>query len=307
MAGQSVQREVWRLVRAQHGVVARRQLLEAGVTRSAIDHRLKNGRLHVVHRGVYAVGRPELTQKGRWMAAVLACGPGAVLSHLSAAVLWGIRKREGIQIEVTVPAGKNPRVPGVRVYRRLSVKTTTCNGIPVTTPTQTIVDLAPRFSIDALINEADKLDLVHPYELRKQLDHMPRQPGLAAVKDRLDRQTFNFTRSELERMFLPIARRAGLPEPQTCVEVNGFEVDFYFEELGLVVETDGGSFHRTPAQQTRDRLRDQTHAAAGLTPLRFTHAQIAYEPEHVERTLRAIASVLVETRARLLSQPPLGG
>jgi very-short-patch-repair endonuclease len=109
------------------------------------------------------------------------------------------------------------------------------------------------------------------------------------LRTTLDRRTFTFTDTWLERRFLPIARAAGLPRPQTQVYVNGFKVDFYWPELGLVVETDGLRYHRTPAQQARDRVRDQAHAAAGLTPLRFTRAQINYEPAHVEVTLAAVA------------------
>ena len=100
------------------------------------------------------------------------------------------------------------------------------------------------------------------------------------------------TRSELEHLFLPIARRAGLPRPLTGEWVNGFEVDFYWPELKLVVETDGLRYHCTPAQQTRDRLRDQRHLAAELTPLRFTHAQVCFEPAHVEATLAQVGSRL---------------
>lgn len=97
------------------------------------------------------------------------------------------------------------------------------------------------------------------------------------------------TESELERLFLPIARRAGLSPPEASAIVNGFKVDFFWSELGLVVETDGLRYHRTPAQQARDRLRDQAHIAAGLTPLRFTHAQVRFEPKHVQGTLAKVA------------------
>lgn len=115
---------------------------------------------------------------------------------------------------------------------------------------------------------------------------------MAIVRDTLDRRTFTLTDSELERLFLPIALRAGLPLPLTQQRVNGFRVDFHWPELGLVVETDGLRYHRTPAQQAKDRLRDQAHAAAGLTPLRFTRAQVRFEPDHVGRTLAAVAERL---------------
>src|SRR5207247_7427835 len=121
--------------------------------------------------------------------------------------------------------------------------------------------------------------------------------GVGPLRRLLDHRTHVLTGSELERSCLPIARRAGLSLPQTRRRINGFVVDFYWPELGLVVETDGLRYHRTPAQQARDRFRDQAHAAAGLTPLRFTHAQIRWEPRHVERTLASVAS-------RLQRRPP---
>lgn len=110
----------------------------------------------------------------------------------------------------------------------------------------------------------------------------------------LDRHTFVLTDSELERRFLPLVRRVGLPLPHTGRYVNGWKVDFFWPDLGLVVETDGLTYHRTPAEQARDRLRDQTHSAAGLTPLRFTHWQVALEAQHVKATLGAVAARLAE-------------
>jgi very-short-patch-repair endonuclease len=107
------------------------------------------------------------------------------------------------------------------------------------------------------------------------------------LREILDRVEFVLTDSALERRFLPLARSAGLPKPSTQQWVNGFRVDFYWPDLGLVVETDGLRYHRTASQQTKDRVRDQAHIAAGLTPLRFTHWQVRYDPQHVERTLRA--------------------
>jgi very-short-patch-repair endonuclease len=121
-----------------------------------------------------------------------------------------------------------------------------------------------------------------------------RRPGVKRLSTMLDRRTFRMTRSELERAFLPIVRRVGLPVPVTKVYVNGFEVDFYWPELGLVVETDGLTYHRTPQEQARDRLRDQAHAAAGLQCLRFTHDQIAHDPGHVERIMFLVARRLVD-------------
>jgi len=164
---------------------------------------------------------------------------------------------------------------------------------------RTLIDLATRLTereLEAAVNEADKLDLVDPDSLRSALEPRAGQRGVAALRRLLDRHTFALTDSELERLLLPIARRAGLPEPLTKHRLNGFRVDFYWPELGLVVETDGLRHHRTPAEQARDRRRDQAHAAAGLTPLRFTHAQLRWEAERVERTLDSVA--------RRLRRPP---
>src|SRR4051795_3035415 len=228
------------LVARQHGVVARRQLLERGLNDDGINHRVAKKRLHPIFAGVYAVGRPELSRYGMWMAAVLASGPFAVLSHDSAAALWGIW-RYVRELFVSVPANSNPRNPGIRVHRRAHIDATTHHGIPVTTPTATLIDLAanhPRNEVEAALNEADLRGLIKLEALRAELDTTARRPGLAKLKITIDRLTFTFTRSQLERCFLPIARRACLPRPLTRVYVNGYEVDFFFPDYGLVIETD---------------------------------------------------------------------
>ena len=165
---QKMARQCWALARAQHGVVTHEQLFTLGYSADAIKHRVAKGRLHPVGRGVYAVGRPELTRHGRWMAAVLSCGPGAVLSHESAAALWGIRADRGARIEVSVPAHVARRRPGLVVHRRAELhagELTQHKGIPVTSPALTLLDLAGRVGrdpLEAAINEADKFDLIDP-------------------------------------------------------------------------------------------------------------------------------------------------
>jgi very-short-patch-repair endonuclease len=267
-----------------------------GLTRHAIRHRVATGRLHVVWREVYAVGRPALTAHGRWMAAVLTCGPGAVLSHAGAAALWGLAPEGPGPIPISVPMRRCPgQRRGIVLHRRSALArddVTRHEGIPVTTPTATLIDIATTVTpgqLERAVNEADKLDLVDPETLRASLDDAVRRPGTAALRRSLDRATYTRTDSALERRFLKLARAAGLPKPATQAQVNGFQVDFHWHALGLVVETDGLRYHRTPAQQARDRLRDQIHAAAGLTTLRFTHAQVAHEPERVMATLAKVA------------------
>jgi very-short-patch-repair endonuclease len=230
------------------------------------------------------------------MAAVLACGDGAVLSHSSAAALWRIGFEQRSVIELSLPSLSHREIPELRIHRRPSLgarDVTTEYGIPVTTPVQTIIDMSLRLDrpgVERMINEADKYNLTHPPQLRKALDARIGEPGVATLRHILDRRTFRLTKEELERRFLPLTAKAGLHAPLTGQIVNEFEVDFYWPDLGLVVETDGLRYHRTPAEQARDRLRDQAHTAAGLAQLRFTHEQVRYEPEYVVRILAQTAS-----------------
>jgi hypothetical protein len=281
-------RAVWTLARNQHGVVSRRQLLDHGMSSKAIERRSARGRLHAIHRGVYAVGRPELTARGWWMAAVLACGSAAVLSHESAAQLWGIRrlggpspnearKRSPSLIDVSVPGSTSRRRQGIRAHRRDELPSrdrTRRDRIPVTTPARTLIDLAARLEegpLEAAVNEADSHGLIDPEMLRASVDEHSGVCGISRLRRLLDRRTFVLTDSELERRFLPVVRAAGLPTPLTQQHLNGFRVDFYWPELRLVV------------------------TEAGLTPLRFTHAQITFEASRVGEVLRSVAQ-----RQRLL-------
>jgi very-short-patch-repair endonuclease len=231
------------------------------------------------------------------MAAVLACGGQgrAAISHATAAALLEIAPDRGGEIEVTRPSLDSARVPGVTVHRRPALRPGwwgLYEGIPVTSPVQTVIDLAPRlelWEVERAVNEADRLGLVRTDDLRVALDDHAGEEGVGRLREILDRRTFTYTRSELERVFVPLARGAGLPKPRTSIRLNGHEVDFYFPDHKLVVETDGLTYHRTPAQQAKDRVRDQDHTAAGLVPLRFTHAQIHYEPARVRRILAATA------------------
>jgi very-short-patch-repair endonuclease len=289
-------RAAWALAARDHNVVTHDELVALGFTPRAIKHRVATRRLHPQARGIYSVGSPRLTREGRWMVAVKACGDGAALSHLSAAVLWGFWKRETSRIHVSVSPGANPRRRGVKVHRRDSFEVTSKNRIPVTTPECTLIDLAasePRDDIEAMVNQADVLGLTNPEKLRRAAAKVGKRPGAKRLRRILDIATFRFTRSRLERAFIPIALRAGLPRPLTRQIVNGREVDFYWPELKLVVETDGLTYHRTPQQQAKDLKRDQTHRLSELTPLRFSHGQIRYEPAYVERVLHGVARQLL--------------
>jgi very-short-patch-repair endonuclease len=162
----------------------------------------------------------------------------------------------------------------------------------VTTPQRTLSDLAAQLEsseLEAAVNEADGLGLIDPERLRRYVEERPGVDGVPALRKVLDRRTFTLTDSELERRFLRLVHRVGLPTPLTQQRLNGFRVDFYWPELRLVVEADSLRYHRTPSQQARDSLRDQAHTEAGLVPLRFTHWQITFEGSRVGEVLRAVA------------------
>jgi hypothetical protein len=293
--------------------MTRRQLLALGFSKRAIEHRVARGRLHVVAHGVYAVGWQRLTQRRRWMAAVLACGEGAALSHRSAAALWEIGEEPDGRVDVSVTRRCELRRPGLHVRGRPSLRAediTSVDGIPVTSIAQTLVDLAtelPPREMERAVNEADKHDLIDPESLRSVLDAHAGEPGVKILRKLLDKRTFRLSDSDLEVLFRPIATGAGLPPPLTKQMVNGFEVDFFWSELGLVVETDGLRYHRTPSTQTRDAQRDRAHVLARMTSLRFTHYEIRYERERVRDELAQVvqslsaASDIDHTRAGSMS------
>jgi hypothetical protein len=291
-------REAWGLAGRQHGIVARRQLLELGFNAAEIQHRIGRGRLHVAMRGVYAVGWPRLTGKRRWMAAVLACGEGAALSHRSAAALWRIGRERPGQIDVSVRRRCELRRPGLRIRGRPSMPAgdiAVVDDIPVTSVVRTLVDLATQLgsvAVERATSEADKHGLIDPEALRAALDHYAGQPGAPTLRSLLDKRTFRLSDSDLEILFRPIASAAGLPTPLSKQLVNGWEVDFHWPDLGLVVETDGLRYHRTASAQTRDARRDRAHALAGMTPLRFTHFEVKHEPAQVRHELQRVAAML---------------
>lgn len=294
-------KRAWELAERQHGVVTRQQLLALGFGKRAIEHRVERRRLHLIAHGVYAVGWPGMTPTRRWMAAVLACGEGALLSHRSAAALWAIgSERQGV-IDISVTRRCELRRPGLHVRGRPTLPPGDIvirDGIPVTSPIRTLIDIGAELEpvgLERSVNEADKRDLVDPETLRAELDGHAGEPGVKVLRKLLDKRTFRLSDSDLEVLFRPIATEAGLPPPLTKQIVNGFEVDFLFPELGLVVETDGLRYHRTPSTQTRDARRDRAHTLAGMTPLRFTHYEIKHEPSRVRRELTRIVNRL--TRA----------
>ena len=241
------------------------------------------------------------------MAAILACGDGSVLSHRTAAAHLGILNGPTGPVHVSVPLTARRSYAGIRPHRRTlrAEDMTEHEGIPITSAATTITDLAAdmrRGPLEGVINQADILGLIAVPDLRAAVDQMPPRPGKAPLRETIDRRTFRFTRSQLERAFIPLALSAGLSRPETCVKVNGWEVDFYWPDLDFVVEADSLTYHRTAAEQHKDRLRDQAHASAGTERLRFTHSQIRYEPGYVRALLRTVARRLLRKVGRELQQ-----
>ncbi|MGC1166292.1 MAG: type IV toxin-antitoxin system AbiEi family antitoxin domain-containing protein [Solirubrobacterales bacterium] len=306
--------QAWELTDKQHGVVTHSQLRGLGLSPAAIRHRLTSGRLRRLMRGVYVVGRPGVDDRARWMAAVLVCGPDARLSHRSAAALLRIRKSWRGPVEVVVPPHLRKRLPDIHAYRLAepwtawstdgsgrdprALRFRTIANIPVTSPVVTLVDLAtclPTGQLEAAVNEADHLNLVDPEALRAATDDLVRRPGARRLRDLLDTATHALTATELEHRFLPLAIDAGLPLPKTQARRNGHRVDFYWPELGLVVETDSLRYHRTAFKQGEDVRRDNAHTSSGLTTLRFTHGQVCHEPDYVRAELRRMAARLTSS------------
>jgi very-short-patch-repair endonuclease len=291
-------RRIWSCVRRQSNAISHAQLRALGLSEDAIRHRVRTGRLHRKARGVYAVGNPNLTREGERMVAVLRCGEGAVLCSLSAAVHYGIRRWEPPHWYVTVPRHRNPRPTGFRIIRRdlPPRERGQYNDIPITSPLRTMIDCAAeldrRRPVEAMINAADARDLLSAEDLQLGLEHHEGEPGVPLLRTILDPATFVLTESEAERLFLPLAYRAGLPRPRSQRMLGEHRVDFYWPELNLVVEVDSLTYHRTHIQQQRDRERDHAHLLAERRWVRFTYHDIAHRPDYVVATLKGLLTRL---------------
>lgn len=282
------------LAEQQHGVVARRQLIAAGLGSNAVDNGLRAGRLHRLHPGVYAVGHRVVSRNGYRMAAVLACGANAVLSHRSAAALWGIATFSGA-IEVTTPRDVRSRGPIRRHCAHLSPdEATVRDGIPVTSVHRTIFDYAGLSSIDRLetaMREAEYRRLWDRVSLPVLLARHPGHRGNANLRLCLERLggTVGFTRSDLEELFLPFLDRFGLPRPHlnARLQVAGewIEVDCLWREPRLAVELDSRSAHETRSAFEADRNRDRRLQADDWRVVRITWRQLHDEPERIARDL----------------------
>jgi Transcriptional regulator, AbiEi antitoxin/Protein of unknown function (DUF559) len=300
LAGLHVEARIAEIAERQHGLITLLQLQSLGLSRSAVSKRARNGRLHRVHRGVYAVGRPRLTQHGHWMAAVLTCGPRAVLSHRSAAALHGLRPDNRPSSDVILPGQSATSRPRIDVHRSSTLdasNVTIVDGIPCTTVARTLVDLGDVVNRRAVERAVDRAELLRLFDLgavREALARAGPRRGaglLRAVLADLEQPTL--TDRELEERFLALCRTAALPSPAVNAWIAlddgiAYKADFLWRAERLIVETDSHAFHGHRAAFERDRLRDQRLTVAGFTVVRITWRQIAREPRRVARTVERL-------------------
>ncbi len=289
----TLEQRLWRLAARQHWVVGLRQLKALGFSPAAIEHLIADGRLFRLHRGVYAVGRRSVTQRGDWMAAVIAVGAGALLSHHPAAALWDLRIRQPGPIDVTLHCkNRHPR-QGIKTRRgalhpddRAKI-----DGIPVTSIARTLLDLAgvlPAHQLQRTYERAQRLELLDLNALSNLLARSNGRRGVTPLKALLayDPSAAAAAESELERMFIDLLREAELPTPQVGALVEGYLIDIYWPQAKLVVELDGYAFHSARDAFERDHHKRAALRLAGIEVLSFTFRQVDLDPAFVIDAVR---------------------
>jgi hypothetical protein len=284
------------LAAGQHGVVAARQLVGLGFTKAQIQRRVGSGRLHCLFRGVYAVGHAAVTREGRWMAAILAAGQGALLSHRDAAALWRMAEYAHGDIEVTVVGGGGRARSGIRVHRTRSLHPDDLSShcrIPATSPARTLVDLAavvaPRH-LEAAFEEGLRSGVLRPDALREQVERAEGRRGVRFLRDLLGRDPSELakTKSRLEARFLQFCDQASLPPPAVNAWVGGYEVDMSWPGTSVVVELDGWEFHHGRSAFERDRAKWADLTAKGHRVIVITHRRLTREGPMVAAMLRSL-------------------
>jgi very-short-patch-repair endonuclease len=291
--------EVGRLADEQYGVVSWRQLRTLGMEKDSVQHRIAAGRLRPLNRGVYAVGHRVIPREGRWLAAVLASGPDAVLSHWSAAALWMIRPNSRSIVDVTAPH-KSRTWDGIRRHHKAlpADEITVEEGIPVTTVPRTIFDLAatePADVVENMLREMEHLELRDRLSLRDMVERYPRRRGVRRVRtalERLEEEPVGRKSSPLEERFAPFLRRHRLPLPRfndwIILGPKRYKVDCHWPGTGQIVELDGWKSHKTRSAFREDRARDRRLRVAGYSVTHITWNQLDDEPEAVAADLRAL-------------------
>jgi very-short-patch-repair endonuclease len=284
------------LAKRQYGVVGRRQLLDFGMSTDAVRGRLRRGSLHQIHRGVYVVGVRRVSRRGRWMAAVLAAGPEAVLSHRAAGCLWGFLSSSLNRLEVTCPAGRRARHSGIECHEvnLAADEVTEIDGIPVTSVFRTLFDLAgdlrPR-QFERAWKEVKVRRLTDRVPMAVLLDRHPTKRGAAAIRRlAISTKPIPVTRNEFEERFLAVLGASDLLRPRfnAPLHLRGqfFEPDCLWEPQKLIAELDGGEVHNTDHAFQSDRRRDRILLAEGYRTIRITWEQLRDEPDQVVADLR---------------------
>lgn len=294
------------LAAGQHGVLALRQLTELGLSPRGVQHRAQRAALHRIHDGVYSlVPRKLLTRRGHWMAAVLACGPGAVLSHRTAAALHGIRDTARARIDVTVPRRSRSRRLGIDIHRSNSLTpadVTIVDNIPCTSVARTKLDLAEVVAYRSLERAFDESEVRELFDLRAiedQLARNPSRPGSTVVRRLLEEHYVGstLTQNDLEEGFYALCQRYRLPRPEVNAWVNfgdggpAIKPDFVWRPQRVLLEADGGRVHGTAQARERDPRRDQRAIVAGWRPVRTTWRQIFRRPQELGPTLVALVGM----------------
>jgi len=297
--------EIARVAAAQKGLVVREQLLAAGLARGSIAHRLAERRLHSVHPGVYLVGHEHPSPLARELAAVLYLRGHGLLSHRSAAVVWGLADAEQDPITLTIVARDVRSGRGLRIFRVAQLDhrdVRVCAGLPLTSPARTLLDFAGQaspFELEQAVAEARVQGLAGAVDLRAAIERAPRRRGVAALARLLAREAEPaLTRSEAERRLLELIRDAQLPAPEVNARICGLQVDLLWRGQRLVVEIDGHRFHGHRGAFEHDRKRDQMLVAAGYRVIRVTWRQLVDEPLAVGvRIGRALSAAAVAPAA----------
>lgn len=295
-------RELARLADRQYGVVSHRQLIRLGFSKSTIGRLGQADRLHRIHRGVYAVGRPTLSDHGRCMAAVLACGTQAVLSHASGAWLWGFLPRCPPVPSVTVPYSSRRRGIEVHSGSLLAGEWGRLERVPVTSLARTLLDLAataPQRQLEQAIDRAERLGLLNLDELDTLLARRRAERGTRRLSNALEiYRDPAFSRSRAELLFLDLIEKRSLPRPALNIFVAGHEIDAYWEAERFAVEVDGWHAHRTRAAFEKDPVRQEDLKLAGIDSIRLTARRIEREPRLVAERLER----LLDQRRRDLAE-----
>ncbi len=296
-SSRAVDRVIAELAEVQHGVVGRRQLLAAAVSRRQIGVRLSRGSIHPIHHGVYAVGHKRVSLEGKWTAAVLACGRGATLSHRSAAQLWGLLSHSSGFPEVTRPGSYRGRA-GIVMHRVLlpADERTVVDGIPVTTVPRTIFDLAAerdRRQVERALHEAEVQHLTDRLSIPDLLERYPGHAGAPMLRELVAiGPEGGSTANDFEALFADLVERHRLPRPRFNADlvVGGrhFKPDCVWEELRVVVELDSRNVHGTRKAFDADRERDRIFVANNWRVVRVTWRQLTTNPEALVRDLRCV-------------------